>query len=202
MSELLWSIDRTIFLFLNNTLATPVGDVLWPLITDYDRILVVRGLLVAVWVMLLWKGGTRGRTVALLVIPLLVLSDQLSSTVIKQLVDRPRPCHLVGGVLSVPEVHLLVPCGGGKSFPSSHAVNNFALALLFSSYYRRWTWAFVAFASLVALSRVFVGVHYPSDILAGSLIGSGVGALVVWGWRSMARRYFPSLAVPEPGGGP
>jgi undecaprenyl-diphosphatase len=196
MSDLLLSADRALFLFLNVTLSTPAGDLVWPLITDYDRILVVRAMLLSVWLVLLWKGGTRGRTAALMLIPLLVISDQLSSTVIKELVGRARPCHMVGGVPVIREVHLLVTCGGGKSFPSSHAVNNFAVAAMFSAYYRRWTWAFFSCAALVGLSRIFVGVHYPLDVLGGAAIGVGVGLACVWTWRTVTVRWLPSLVLP------
>jgi undecaprenyl-diphosphatase len=200
MSDLVWSADRALFVFLNVNLATPLGDLLWPLITDYDRILAVRALILSAWLALLWKGGTRGRTAGLMLIPLLVISDQLSSTVIKELVGRARPCHTVGGVPVIPEVHLLVTCGGGKSFPSSHAVNNFAVAAMFAAYYRRWTWAFFTWATLVGLSRIFVGVHYPSDVLGGAAIGVGVGVACVCVWRAAARRWFTSHVLPEGGG--
>jgi len=198
MIEFLYTIDVALFHFLNGTIANPVGDFLWPLVTDYDRFLAVRVLLLAVWILLLVKGGTRGRTAALMVIPVLILADQLSSSVIKVLVARPRPCHEVAGVPVVQGIHMLVGCGPGRSFPSSHAVNNFAVATLFSSYYRRGRWALYGWASLVALSRPAVGVHYPSDILGGAVIGVCVALAVVCSWNAFCRRYFPGIAVPPP----
>src|SRR5512135_2571135 len=137
MTEWLYPLDRAIFLFINSTLANPVGDLLWPIITDYDKILVVRIVLVAVWLWLIIRGGTRGRTVAFMLIPVIFFADQLSSSVIKPWVDRLRPCHTIDGLPIVQNIHLLVSCGPGKSFPSSHAVNNFAVATLFTFYYRR-----------------------------------------------------------------
>jgi undecaprenyl-diphosphatase len=185
------ALDRTVFIFINRTLSNPVGDFLWPLITDYDRFWPIRVLLIAAWLWLLVKGGRKGRTVALLVIPLVVLSDQLSSSVLKQLFDRARPCHTVNGIPIVPEVRLLVGCGSGRSFPSSHAVNNFAVATLFVMYYRRWGWAFFTWASLVALSRVAIGVHYPSDILGGALIGVILALGLVGLWRFLEPHVLP-----------
>jgi len=190
--EFLYSIDKAIFLFINQTLSNPVGDVLWPLITDYDKLWPVRIVLGGSWLWLLIRGGRRGRTVAILLVPLLFLSDKLSSSVIKEIVDRPRPCQEMNGIPIVQTIHLLVDCGPGKAFPSSHAVNNFAVATLFSFYYRRWMYAFLGWASLVALSRPAVGVHYPSDILAGVLIGTIVAAFVIWVWLSIERLFFPS----------
>jgi|WetSurMetagenome_2_1015567.scaffolds.fasta_scaffold41472_2 undecaprenyl-diphosphatase len=199
MIDFLYSIDVAIFHFINNGLSSAAGDFLWPLVTDYDKILVVRIALIAVWLWLVIKGGKRGRTVAFLVIVVIFCSDQLSSFVVKPLLARPRPCQTVDGVPAVADVHLLVGCGGGKSFPSSHAVNNFAVATLFGLYYKRTRYALFAFASVVALSRVFVGVHYPSDILGGALIGMLVGWLVVTGWQAAARQWIPQWAVDTAG---
>ena len=198
--DVLLGIDTVLFTFFNGTLSNPVGDFLWPLITDYDRYLVVRILLVGVWLGLMIRGGKRGRTAALLVVLVLVCSDQLSSFVIKPLVQRPRPCHSVEGVPVVENVHLLVGCGGGKSFPSSHAVNNFAVATLFAFFYRKariwlYLWAF-----LVAFSRVAVGVHFPLDILAGALIGSGIALAVLWLWKLAGNTIAPWLRLEQAGG--
>jgi undecaprenyl-diphosphatase len=196
MLQTLYGIDVAIFHFLNSTISTPVGDFLWPLITNYDRFLVVRIVLLGVWLWLLIKGGVRGRTAALLIIPVILVSDQLSSSVIKEFFQRPRPCASINGVPVVPDIHLLVGCGTGKSFPSSHAVNNFAAATLFSYYYRRGKWALLAWAAIVSLSRPAVGVHYPSDILGGAVIGSLVGFSAIAAWTSVQRKFLPDWGVP------
>ena len=200
MIEFLYSIDVAVFHFINVTLSNPVGDFLWPLITDYYRFLPVQILLAAVWLLLIVKGGARGRTAALLLIPLLLFSDKLSSALIKEFISRPRPCHEIGGTPVVQGIHLLVGCGSGKSFPSSHAVNNFAVATLFSYYYPRWRTGFYAWAALVALSRTAVGVHYPSDILGGAVIGVCVALVVIFLWNLAVRKAFPRLAVDPPAG--
>jgi undecaprenyl-diphosphatase len=200
MMDFLIGLDKSVFVFFNSTLANPIGDVLWPLITDYDKILVIRIVLAGVWLGLMIRGGKRGRTAALLVVLVIVCSDQLSSFVIKPLVNRPRPCHTVDGVPVVEDVHLLVGCGGGKSFPSSHAVNNFAVATLFAFFYKRArTWLYL-WAFLVAFSRVGVGVHFPSDIIGGALIGSGIAAVVLWLWNLAGTTIAPWLRL-EPTGG-
>ena len=195
MMQFFCSMDVAIFYFINRTLSNPVTDVIWPLITEYNSYLVVRIALLGAWVLLIVKGGPKGRTVAFLVIVVLVASDQLSSSVIKALVARPRPCHEVDGMPVLQGIHLLVTCGSGKSFPSSHAVNNFAMATLFAYYYRRWTWPFFVWATLVALSRVAVGVHYPSDIAGGAIIGMLVAAAIIALWTVTQQRYFPRFTV-------
>lgn len=144
-----------------------------PFLTDLNKKPGVLVVVALVWIALFVQGGSKGRTVALLLIPTIVLSDQLNSAVLKSVFDRLRPCF------TLPDVHLLVPCGSGRSFPSSHAVNNFAGAFVVSFFYPKLTWWMYGFAAVVAFSRVYVGVHYPSDVLAGALVGLGCGALVV-----------------------
>ncbi|MGA9362778.1 MAG: phosphatase PAP2 family protein [Bacteroidota bacterium] len=185
MADFLYSLDKSVFYFFNHSLHNSVLDVVMVFVTRTDT-LHFRIFYGVVWLSLMVKGGRRGRTVALLLIPVIAASDQLSSSVIKHLVSRMRPCF------TLPDVTLLVPCGSGLSFPSSHAVNNFAAATLFSFYYRRWTWAFVTYASIVALSRPYVGVHYPSDALGGAVIGTFVCLVILFFWlfveKSLARR--------------
>ncbi len=179
MTDLILIWDRDLLLFLNSTLANPVGDALWPAITHYDRFPAVRVILLLVWLLLIVKGGRRGRMAALVLVPVVIITDQLNSQVIKELVGRPRPCHLINGVRVVDGLRLLVDCGPGFAFMSSHAVNNVAAATVFSHYYPRWTWAFAVWASLVSLSRVFVGVHYPLDIVSGAVLGAGIAYAAV-----------------------
>jgi PAP2 superfamily. len=163
--DFLNSIDITVFRFLNSSLSNPVLDFIMPFITDLNK---QRIVLVFVAVILLWmliRGRRHVRIAALLLIITIVVSDQLNSSVIKYWLERPRPCH------ALQNVHLLVSCGSGFSFPSSHAVNNFAAALILAFFFPRAKWWFFGIASLVAFSRVYVGVHYPSDVIGGAIIG-------------------------------
>ena len=150
MLDFLYSIDKTVFYFCNQTITNPFFDVAMPFITDLNQNWFGRGLFVVLWLLLMWKGGKKGRVIGLLLIPLIVVSDQLSSSVIKNIIARPRPCHEIDGVPILDHIHLLVNCGSGYSFPSSHAVNNFAAGIFLSYYYRKWTWAFMSFAFVVA----------------------------------------------------
>jgi undecaprenyl-diphosphatase len=92
----------------------------------------------------------------------------------------------------------------GASFPSNHAANCFAAAAVLSWYFRRWRALFYTLAGAIAISRVALGVHYPSDVLAGAILGYFVGWLVTtelakqmrvskktkksWDWRSRSKR--------------
>ena len=191
MTEFLYSIDKSIFIFINQTLSNPVGDFLWPLITDYDKLWAIRIPLVITWLLLLIRGGRTGRTVAIMIVPVLFLSDKISSAFIKEWVGRVRPCGSIDGTPIIQGIHMLVDCGPGRSFPSSHAVNNFAIGTVFAYYYPRLKYWFYGWASLVALSRPAVGVHYPSDILGGAIIGTIIALLVIWTWRNLEMQLFP-----------
>ena len=178
MNDVLLELDRSLFYFCNQGLRNWFFDAILPFLTDLNRkpvALVVVGIL---WIVLLSKGGRHGRIAALLLIPTIVLSDQLSSSVLKFLVERARPCR------DLANVHLLVNCGSGYSFPSTHAVNNFAAALVLAYFIPRWTWAFFSFAALVGFTRIYVGVHYPSDVIGGAVIGLLIGAVVLIVFRA------------------
>lgn len=194
MLNILYSIDVSLFYFINHTISNVAFDIVMPFLTDLNKTLFGRLLAATIWILLLVKGGKKGRIVGLMLIPMIVLTDQFSSGVIKKIVMRPRPCHEIAGMPILANIRLLVDCGGGYSFPSSHAVNNIGAATYFSYFYRKWTWAFFVLACLVALSRVYVGVHYPSDILGGAIIGALCAGVFIGTWKILAKR-FPTLNV-------
>jgi 4-amino-4-deoxy-L-arabinose transferase-like glycosyltransferase len=117
------------------------------------------------------------------------VTDPLVANNLKKLVGRERPFLVLEGV------RCLVGKGGSGSFPSAHAANWFAAVAVALVYYRH-SWKFMLpIASLVAISRVYNGVHYPSDIIAGALIGSAAGFSTVWLinglWIGLGRFLFP-----------
>jgi undecaprenyl-diphosphatase len=172
-------VDQQLFHFFNSTLANPFFDLIMPIITN-DWVLRVIFLIIVG--SLLIYGKRRERIVAFFCIIAVALSDQTSSHLIKPLVERIRPCHVL------PDVHLLVPCSQGLSFPSSHAANTFGLATLLSPLYPKFAPYLVIFAILVSYSRIAVGVHYPSDVLGGALVGIICGAATLFLYRAVARR--------------
>lgn len=189
MLDALLTLDREIFLFINVTLANPVTNSLMPVITSDMLLRFVYGLTVLV---LLIRGNNAVRIVVVASVLTLVITDQVSSALLKPLIGRARPCH--NGEIET--INLLVRCGAGMSMPSSHAANAFGQALLFGSLYRRLRWPFLIFAFLIAISRVFVGVHYLSDIIAGGLLGAVAGTAVFMLYRKVEKRWF-SHAVPD-----
>ncbi len=173
MIDFLYNIDVGIFYFINVKLANPVTDFLMPFITERNHWMI---FFIIMWFTMILKGGSRGRIAAFLIIICIIISDQTSSAIIKNLVDRVRPCNVF------PWVHLLVHCSNSFSFPSSHAVNHFAGAFLLSHFYPEYkVWLYLG-SFLVSISRVFVGVHYPSDVAGGIIIGLVIGFIVLQLW--------------------
>jgi undecaprenyl-diphosphatase len=177
------ALDVRVFRFLNGAIANPVLDVVMPAVTDFKK---WRWLAVAVWLALAILGGAKGRWAALALIPLVAASDQLTSGVIKPLVSRLRPCEVLGNVHLWREGTRWIwtpaqAMGGFKTsfgFPSSHAANFTASMLFLSLVYRRWVpYVCLSFAGLISLSRIYVGVHWPSDVLVGIAVGTALGWL-------------------------
>ncbi len=124
------------------------------------------------------------------------VSDSFSSKLIKKSVQRTRPCYIQNSNLNMKrEVKLLVTCGSGYSFPSSHATNHFAVAtfiILTVVHKQKWLkWGLLFWAASIALGQVYVGVHYPLDVICGGILGSLIG----WGSAYLYNKYSGSLRI-------
>jgi undecaprenyl-diphosphatase len=194
MINLLIELDKVLFFLFNVYLANPVTTLVMPIITNDNLLRLVFAVMVIV---LFLFGNRRVRWLALFSIVTLVLTDQISAGWLKPLIARPRPCHVFT------DINLLVGCGGGFSMPSSHAANAFGQAFLLSRNIKHIGWPVFIFAVLVASSRVFVGVHYPGDILGGFVVGAVVGLVVSWLYKRFIRIFYPQKdkEAEEPQGG-
>jgi membrane-associated phospholipid phosphatase len=182
----LLQMDHDLFLVLNGKLANPVFDQAMPFLSGnkyFLPALLVGGLI------FLWKGRLRAVVCTLMLAVILPLGDGYVCRPMKEAVGRPRPFW------TVPETRLLAGRSGSGSFPSSHAANWFAAAMIGFIYFRRSVWITVTLGSLVSFSRVYNGAHYPTDVLGGAILGAGYAAAGVWGldalWRWVGRQYFP-----------
>jgi undecaprenyl-diphosphatase len=193
------SLDARTFRLLNRSIANPVFDAVMPVVTDFSKWRIV---LILVWCALVMFGRAKGRWTALMLIPIIAASDQLSSHLIKPIFERVRPCDALGGV------HLWYGPEGwittarevarsykaSYSFPSSHAANITASMLFLGLVYRRWIVPLLAVAALVSLSRIYIGVHWPSDVAAGMALG----AFIAWLAYAIFRRAYRSATQSEP----
>ncbi|MCP4461135.1 MAG: phosphatase PAP2 family protein [Cytophagales bacterium] len=172
MIEQLKNIDEQLFIWLNG-LGHPALDGIMIFLSAKLVWIPLYGLLL----FLLYKHyGIQFWKPLLAVVIVIVIADQTTSGFMKPFFERLRPCRdplLEGLVINVGK------CGGNYGFASSHAANTFGLASIFFflTLNKKYFWLF-AWAGLVSYSRVYLGVHFPGDILVGGIIGLGAGWLV------------------------
>lgn len=176
-------LDVTLFHLMNSSWTTPALDRLMPALSWI-------GNLGVVWILLLGPmavfGKETGRRIALAGLAGLALGFA-SSEILKELTMRPRP------FLALPDVRLLIPEPSSYAFPSGHATSAFAAASGAVLAARRllgraplWGWGMLALAAAIAYSRIYVGVHWPTDVAAGIALGAASGWV---GTRLALRRW-------------
>jgi membrane-associated phospholipid phosphatase len=176
MLDTLLELDRTLFGLLNGQWHNSFFDAVLPY---WREKLVWVPLYVGLIAFALYRFRREGLYFVLAAALTVGLADTLSSKVLKKNVQRLRPCQ--DSELQA-EVRLLAGCGRSYSFTSSHAANHFALAVFIAFIWgRRWRairWPLLLWAGSIAYAQVYVGVHYPLDVLAGGLLGALVGILM------------------------
>lgn len=185
MEKLEW-FDQRLFLFLNGC-HNPFWDVVMYWMSD-----------IKIWIpfylfliFLIFKNYRKqGWLILAFIILLIILSDQSSVHLFKNVFMRLRPCHYFpDGVVHVVNGH----CGGQYSFVSSHAANTFAMATFVSyilkPYYKIFKYILFVWAAIISYSRVYLGVHFPGDILGGALLGIFIGYFVTLVYRFVKSRY-------------
>ena len=168
MSDFLYSIDLVIFYFINHTLSAPFLDKFFSLITNVNSWYIAYIILLLISMI---KGGRNGKIVAIGVLILIAVTDQLGYHILKEMFHRLRPCLVLKDAITP------LGCTGTYSFPSNHAFNNFAAAVFIYKFFPKLKWALFITAILISISRVYLGLHYPSDILGGAVLGIIFGYL-------------------------
>jgi len=212
-----WLMDQTLLYLINREWARPWLD--GPMAVASSWALWWPLLVIGIACVLIF-GRFKGRAFILCCGLSILFVDAFTVNSLKKLVGRPRPHSImpeirqvdlarthprilaIGKPLSVSiSTPSIRPVRGG-SFPSGHAANNFAIATVMTVFFRRWGWLMYFPAVIVSYSRVYVGVHWPSDILISWFLSIGVTLLVLaglsWLWRTQMGRFFPNFHQRHP----
>lgn len=209
--------DQEAFYLINHAWAHPLLDRVMAVASSWDfwwPFLLGGGLAILAF------GGFRARTMLVAAGLAVGITDGVVVDTLKHVVGRPRPHEELVGVRTLdlgrakPRFLALgkplkekyskpgIPPARGNSFPSGHASNNFAMATVVAVFYRRWGWLAYFPASLVAYSRIYVGSHWPADVVVSCFIGAGIAFLVVAGleavWRKRGAKWFPAWFANHP----
>jgi undecaprenyl-diphosphatase len=172
--------NTLLFYFVNNGLENPFFDFLMPAITDFGSFIAMGIICVVLYIF----GGENTRKVALLGLAALLLAN-VAVYLLKIIIAEPRPFNVLS------HVDLLVSESEIYSFPSGHSASSFAVMIVIGLKYRlhikgkayRLLYPLLAFAALIAFSRVYIGVHYPLDVVFGAIVGILSAVLVIYiGW--------------------
>lgn len=165
--------DYTMWYYVNTVWHLPVLDMLIPYLRN-QWFWVPLYLFLAIFMPLNYKKN--GWIWCLGFILSFALADRISAGLIKPYFHRLRPCN---DPTLHSLVHIIVPCGSGYSFPSSHATNHFALGTFMAVTLNKqvkniYLWAYL-WAFSVSYAQVYVGVHFPFDVICGGLLGTCIG---------------------------
>lgn len=172
--DLLLKVDIKLFHFINETMSNSFFDTVMPILTDQDNWVFP---LVCVWLWMLILGKKKGRIAAVILLMTFIFTDAFSAQIIKPFIGRIRPSHTM-----VDTINLLVSKGGKYSFPSNHAANTMVLAVICGYFWPSWKSGLIGLSLMVGLSRVYVGVHYPFDVIAGWILGYGASWIILSIW--------------------
>lgn len=178
MIEQLIEIDKQLFLSVNQGLANQFFDFLMPILRN-PYTWAPLYLFFIIFAIRNYK--KKGIIMILLLLATFGLGDFTSASIIKPEVMRVRPCN---DVPFKEQVTTRVRCGSGYSMPSSHATNHFAIGVFILMLFRRkWkpiVWLSLLWAASISFAQIYVGVHYPGDILIGTILGTAIGLFTSW----------------------
>ena len=175
--------DSAVMTFVQSGFHNPVTDTIFPAVTYLGESGIFWILLSLLIIALGRKNGWR--TTGCLMLAAMLLGLLLGEIALKNIICRPRPFQ------EMPEISLLIPPPSGYSFPSGHSCASFAAATIIFLKDKRPGTAALALAALIDFSRVFLFVHYPTDVLAGSLLGVLCALAAAYGYRRLFQKKAP-----------
>lgn len=179
MIESIVHIDQKLFIIIHEAMANPVLDSILLLVRDAKTWI---PLYLFYIVIVIKNHARKGLYILAITALLVVLTDQFSAGLMKPFFERLRPCH--NPDLSQ-HIRNIINCGGQYGFISSHATNHFGLAVFFSWFFHSIygfnfiRWIFYGWAGLICFAQVYVGKHYPSDVLCGAMAGLLIGHIIL-----------------------
>lgn len=184
--------DQETFFFFNRESATPLTDWLMPWVSN-ELVYLVPGAVLLLW--LGFKAGPTGRWALAGLALLFALTDAGIGYGLRPLLERPRPWASLVGVhhfhygWSVTDAKTVLQASGVFGLPSAHAANSMGLAVYLSRFNRPLGLLVGYLALLIGLSRIYVGMHFPTDVLAGYAWGTACGLFAAWAVNLVRKRF-------------
>ena len=207
--------DQAVFYLINQRWTNPVLDLFMAAISNIEiwkPFLAIIAICIVIW------GRFKGRAFICCLLISLLIAEQVTS-VLKTIVNRPRPkqvqvVRMVELQKARPEFLTLFKKPrvrysdesdrkrSGPSFPSGHATDNTVIAICCTIFFRRRGWLYWIIAAAVAYSRIYLGAHWPSDVLATFFLATGETLLILAAlealWRWLAPRHLPEVHARHP----
>ncbi len=168
MIEIINKFDISILNFIRNNFSNEFMDKLMVVITALGD----RGL---IWIIIaiILLAIKKYRKIGIILLTSLLLTSLLGEGIVKNIIQRPR------AFITYPDISILIKPPTSFSFPSGHTASSFAAAVVLGHYFKNWSFIFYFLAILIAFSRLYLFVHYPSDIIVGIILGVTCGLLTM-----------------------